>query len=63
MTEVREHDGKKYYDLVVKAASVVAVERDGQQPTPPAAEEPQQWTKGAPDAWATTPSYTDETPF
>jgi hypothetical protein len=59
MTEVRDHEGKKYYDLVVKATSVVAVERDGQQNTPTATPAPGQPT--APDAWATTPD--SELPF
>jgi hypothetical protein len=59
MTEVRDHEGKKYYDLVVKATSVVAVERDGQQNTPTAAPAPAQ--TAAPEAWATTPD--SELPF
>ena len=35
VTETREHDGKKYYDLVVWADSVEAAERGQSQPSAP----------------------------
>lgn len=50
-TETREHEGKKYYDLIVWADRVEVAER-GQAP----AQEP------AADAWAPT-DYSESTPF
>lgn len=68
VTETREHEGKKYYDLVLWADRV---ERAGSGPVAPsspvrAADEP--WaTSTVPnsadsDVW-NTPNYGDETPF
>jgi len=68
VTETREHEGKKYFDLVVWADRVeVAPGRDSQNaPAQTAPEEP--WAAGAPaaggsDVWNQPGSYTDETPF
>lgn len=47
-TETREHDGKKFFSLVVWASSIVPAERGGQQQAAPAA-----------DAW----SAADDSPF
>lgn len=47
-TETREHDGKKFYSLVVWASSIVPAERGGQQQAAPVA-----------DAWATA----EDAPF
>jgi hypothetical protein len=72
VTEVRESNGKKYYDLVCKATTVVIAPQQGQggrggASTSPAADwdsapasKPQ---TGAQDAWATAGGYSDETPF
>lgn len=64
LTEVRESNGKKYYDVVVKATSVRVVEQQGRpqqhQQSSPA---PQQQATQTQDAWSAGGSYTDETPF
>lgn len=58
VTETREHDGKKYYDLVVWAKTVEVAER-GQSQSQPSAP--------AGDVWANQPSDNpwpdSETPF
>ncbi|WIB25839.1 hypothetical protein [Curtobacterium sp. MCSS17_015] len=70
VTEVRESNGKKYYDLVCKATSVEVIPAQGgaQQPQSNPApswdsaptSKPHTGTQG--DAWASS-GYTDETPF
>ncbi|MDR6172628.1 hypothetical protein [Curtobacterium sp. SORGH_AS_0776] len=69
VTEVREHDGKKYYDLVVKATSVrVADQNNRQQPVSAPNTAPQsQWDTqggngahtGAQGSWATAGQIAD----
>lgn len=68
VTETREHEGKKYYDLVVWADRVeLAESRAGghQQPASAPAAEP--WATAAPGAaqgaWEAPGAFTDETPF
>lgn len=68
VTETREHEGKKYYDLVVWADRVEPAERraDGQQGAQNApAEEP--WATASPaasgDVWNAPGNFNDETPF
>ena len=55
VTETREHDGKKYYDLVVWANSVESAERGQSQPSAPrsAPKEPLGAAQG----------FSDEIPF
>jgi len=70
VTETREHEGKKYYDLVVWADRVELAE--GQQGAGGArgASTAPEWAPSTPaaesasgDVWNTPGSYTDETPF
>jgi hypothetical protein len=69
LTEVRESNGKKYYDLVVKATTVVVAPQQGRtQPnnapsdtwSTPAQSGPQ---AGAQQTWAPAGGYADEVPF
>ena len=61
VTETREHEGKKFYDLVVWADRVEVAESKGQQLAPAA--EPWAASTPATDTWNTAGSYDDETPF
>jgi len=74
VTETREHDGKKYFDLIVWADSVsVAEGRSGgssaaqnaqqQEPWAPNPTSPQNGAQGGGDVWNTPGNYSDETPF
>lgn len=72
VTEVREANGKKYYDLVCKATSVTIAPQNGQggqqRPSDPYAGQTDYTQQNAPqngaqDAWATTSIPDDETPF
>jgi hypothetical protein len=72
VTEVREANGKKYYDLVCKATAVTVAPQNAQQPVsaPNTATQPQWDTQGgnggqtgAQGSWATAGSYDDPTPF
>jgi hypothetical protein len=69
VTEVRESNGKKYYDLVVKATTVVVAPQQGrtQQNSAPAdtwsAPAPSSPQTGAQQAWAPAGGYADEVPF
>lgn len=72
VTETREHEGKKFYDLVVWADWVEPAPQSGGNSSPRGAQgQPQQeepWAQSAPtaaaaDAWNTPTSYNDETPF
>ena len=57
VTETREHEGKKYYDLIVWADRVELVESRGSSaPTAPVAASP------AADSWS-TPDDSGEVPF
>jgi len=63
VTETREHEGKKFYDVVVWADRVELAESKGQQSAPSA----EQWAASTPanagDTWNTPGGYNDETPF
>jgi len=63
VTETREHEGKKFYDVVVWADRVEIAESKGQQSAPAA----DSWAASTPaaagDVWNTPGSYNDETPF
>ena len=48
VTETREHDGKKYYDLVVWANSVEAAGRGQSQPSAPQSEPSDPYTDSEP---------------
>ncbi|WP_336698210.1 hypothetical protein [Curtobacterium sp. USHLN213] len=72
VTEVREANGKKYYDLVCKATSVTVAPQNGQgnharQSEPYAGQVDHTQQNGpqtsAQDAWATAGIPNDETPF
>jgi len=54
VTETREHEGKKFYDVVVWADRIELAE--GNRQTAPAAPAPEPWA-------ATGPAYNDESPF
>ncbi|OOB91206.1 hypothetical protein [Rathayibacter sp. VKM Ac-2630] len=62
VTESREHDGKKYYDLVVKATSVELAQtgRQQQQPAAPVSRPVNDWE---PDAFAPTSTVPADMPF
>lgn len=70
VTETREHEGKKFYDLVVWADRVEAAEgRSGSQ-APVGAPNEEPWATTPPaspdavgDAWGTPSSYEDSVPF
>ena len=65
VTETREHEGKKFYDLVVWADRVEVAESKGQS-APAQADPADSWaasTPAATDTWNTPSSYNDETPF
>jgi hypothetical protein len=57
-TETREHEGKKFYDLIVWVDSIEPVEgRGGSKPaTPQPAPADEPWA-------ASAPSYGEDTPF
>lgn len=61
VTETREHDGKKYYDLVVKATSVELATK-GQQQTP-AASVSRPVNDWEPDAFAPPVTTPADMPF
>jgi len=73
VTEVRESNGKKYYDLVVKATSVRIAEQNGQQQpqsapyapnNTPVGNQTQNVGNGAQtSSWQTAGDYNDPTPF
>lgn len=58
-TVEREHEGKKYYDLIVwvDSAAVIRVQEHQNRPAP------QQQTTPSTDAWTTPGSFGDDTPF
>lgn len=58
-TVEREHEGKKYYDLIVWVDSAAVIRGQEQQNRPA----PQQQTTPSTDAWTTTGSFGDDTPF
>lgn len=68
ITETREHEGKKFYDLVLWADRVELAENRGGGQGAPAQEA---WASAAPassgasqgDVWNTPGSFNDETPF
>ena len=69
VTETREHEGKKYYDLIVWADRVEVVGSASSSAAPAVTRE-EPWTTTAPansgatgDVWNTPGSYNDETPF
>lgn len=57
VTETREHEGKKFYDLVLWADRI---ERAGQSSSQPVQSQPEPAT---PDVWNAPSNYSDETPF
>ena len=63
VTETREHEGKKFYDVVVWADRVELAESKGQAASTPADSFSAYVPAIAADAWATGGSYNDETPF
>ncbi|MFF3029126.1 hypothetical protein [Microbacterium sp. NPDC057944] len=67
-TDVREHQGRKFYDLLVWADSIsIANGRPGGQSAPnttgQVSEEPWQTPGAQTDGWATQGGFGDETPF
>ena len=65
VTETREHEGKKYYDLVLWADRIEIAESKSESARQAVQSEPQ-WaasTPAAADTWNTGGSYNDETPF
>lgn len=66
VTESREHDGKKFYDLVVKATSVslAPTKNTGNAPSSPvAARTDEPWAPAAPDGFGAYSSNAAEAPF
>ena len=63
VTETREHEGKKFYDVVVWADRVELAESKGQAASTPADSFAAYVPAIAADVWTTTVSYPDETPF
>ena len=57
VTETREHEGKKYYDLVLWADRVERAQGGAVTASPSAPVQPE------PDVWNAPSNYTDETPF
>jgi single-stranded DNA-binding protein len=70
VTETREHEGKKFYDLVVWADRVEIVDGRSSSQAPADATNDEPWattppasTEAAGDVWNTPGGYSDETPF
>jgi hypothetical protein len=62
VTETREHEGKKYYDLIVWADRVESAGSAGTSGTT-GATTAEPWATTAPVQTDSTQGYTDETPF
>jgi hypothetical protein len=62
VTETREHEGKKYYDLIVWAERVESAGSAGTSGTT-GATTAEPWATTAPVQTDSTQGYTDETPF